>query len=199
MAVIDSYFMELEERIHNAKSKEEKEVLVKEARRLYFPPEERDGSDGISEKKYKKELQRYYVDKERLMADLKDLGMTYHALAKAAGWKVHNIRKFKGEHCVTFLDKDREKMLELTGLDILSYTTRAEGAYNQPQHDIRADLIKREIKAQGHLEYKLSDDLYGNTGHLIQQLAEGRMPLHSAKELCDILGLDCDAVIVKED
>lgn len=40
MAVIDSYFFfVLEDRIKRAKSKAEEEVLVKEARRIYFPPE----------------------------------------------------------------------------------------------------------------------------------------------------------------
>ena len=195
MAVIDSYFMELEERIHNAKSKEEEEVLVKEARKLYFPPE---GGVGTFKPKYRGELQRYYIDKDRLLNDLKDIGISYHALAKAIGRKNTHVPKFKGEYCVTLLDKDRKNIMEFSGLDIMSYTTRIETAGRHPLRQVNADLIKEAIEAKGLKLYKVSQDIHGNSSALTNHLKRKEMPLHIAMELCDMLGLDHDDVIVKE-
>lgn len=194
MAVIDDYFRELEKRIHNAKSKEEEEVLVKEVRKLYFPPENRK-----RELKYKGELQRYYINKGSFLNDLKDIGFSYHALAESIGLKNNHIRKFKGEYCVTLLDKDRKNIMEFSGLDIMNYTKRTETAGRQPLRPIESGLIRESLEDEGLRAYKVSEDLLSNGSLIPNYLREGRMPLHIAMELCDMLGLDHDDIIVKED
>lgn len=50
MARIDNYFFELEDRINRTKNKDEMKILVEEARKLYFPSENRN-----DELKYKGE------------------------------------------------------------------------------------------------------------------------------------------------
>ena len=194
MAVIDDYFFELEDRINKTKNEKELEILVEEARKLYFPSEKRK-----RELKYKGELQRYYVDKDRFLNDLKDIGFSYHALAESIGLKNNHIRKFRGEYCVTFLDKDRENILNLTGLDIMDYTKRTETAGRQPLRPIESGLIREALEDAGLRAYKVSEDFLSNGTMLPKYLREDRMPLHIAMELCDMLGLEHSEVIIKED
>lgn len=195
MAVIDDYFFELEDRINRTKNKDEMEVLVEEARKLYFPPE---GGIGIVKPKYKGELQRHYIDKRRFLDDLKDIGTSYYKMAKSIGLKNVYVPKFKGEDCVTLSDKDRKNIMEFSGLDIMSYTKRTEAAGRQPLHQIKSSLIREGLEAKGLKAYKVSEDFLSHGGLLPKYLREGRMPLHIAMELCDMLGLDHDDVIVKE-
>ena len=194
MAVIDGYFYELEDRINGATNEKEIDILVKEARSLFFPPENRN-----RELKYKGELQRYYVDKDRLLEGLKSAGTSYCKVAKSLGLKSVHVPKFKGEYCVTFLDKDREKILNLTGLDIMAYTKRTETAVRQPLRSIESSLIREALEDEGLKAYKVSEDFLSNGGLIPKYLREGRMPLHIAMELCDMLGLDHDDIIIKED
>lgn len=193
MAVIDDYFFELEDRINRTKNKKEMEILVKEARKLYFPVEKRN-----RELKYKGELQRYYVDKDRLLEGLKSAGTSYYKVAKSLCLKSVHVPKFKGEYCVTLLDEDRENILELTGLDIMSYALKTETAGRQPLRPIESSLIREALEDEGLKAYKVSEDFLSNGGLIPKYLREGRMPLHIAMELCDMLGLDHGDVIVAE-
>ena len=194
MARIDDYFFELEDRINRTKNKDEMKILVEEARKLYFPSENRN-----DELKYKGEFQRYFIDKDLLLADLKDVGMSYRKVAKSIGLKNVSIRKFKDEYFVALLDKDRKNILELTGLDISSYTTRTETSVKQPLRPIKSNLIREALEDEGLKVYKVSVNLVSNGGLLTKYLREDRMPLHIAMELCDMLDLEHEEVIIKED
>ena len=198
MAVIDDYFFELEERLLKATNKFETEILQKEIRKVYFPPERRNRST-VKGKSYQVELINYYIDKQKFISDLKEIGMSYHALAKSAGLKSTSIQKGKEGNYITLMDDDREKIQEVTGLDIDHYTLSTEPAFRQPQRPINADPIKEALEIKGIKKYKLSMDLYDNTSALDTYIKKETMPLHRTKELCDILGLDHEKVIIKED
>lgn len=198
MAVIDGYFFELEERLLKATSKFETEILQKEIRKVYFPPEGR-SSPTVKGKSYRGELINYYIDKEKFVSDLKEIGMSYLALAKSAGLKSSFIQRGKKGNYITLMDEGREKIQEVSGLDVNYYTLSTEPAFRQPQRPINAGPIKEALEIKGIKKYQLSMDLYDNTSALDNYIKKETMPLHRAKELCDILGLDHDDVIVKED
>lgn len=199
MAVIDDYFFELEERMNKAESEFEFEILQKEIRKIYFPPEVRKRREGTKRRGYQGELMKHYIDKKKFVAALKDIGMSYHALAKSAGLKSSSIQKGKKGNYITLMDEGREKIQEVSGLDVNYYTLSTEPAFRQPQRPINAGPIKEALEIKGIKKYKLSMDLYDNTSALDAYINKETMPLHRAKELCDILGLDHDDVIVKED
>lgn len=197
MAVIDDYYYELEGRIEKAKSEEEIEILQREARGLYFPPEGRN-SPIVKGKSYPVELTKYYIDKESFVSDLKGLGTSYNALGKALRMKTTSIRGDKKGYYVYLLDEQLEKIQELCGLDVKLYTLSTEPAGRQPQRPINAGPIKEALEIKGIKKYKLSMDLYDNTSALDAYINKEAMPLHRAKELCDILGLEHSEVIIKE-
>ena len=197
MAVIDNYFFELEERLLKATNKFEAEVLQKEIRKLYFPPEG-GSSPTVKGKSYRGELINYYIDKEKFVSDLKEIGMSYLALAKAAGLRTPAILRGKKGNYITLMDEDCEKIQEVSGLDVKSYTLSTEPAFRQPQRPINAALIEEGIEKSKFKEYELSMDLYANSSALHNYIKKETMPLYRAKELCDILGLDHDDVIIKE-
>ena len=198
MAVIDDYFFGLEERLDRAESEFEFEVLQKQIIKIYFPPEGRE-KPTVKGKSYPVELMKYYIDKEKLVSDLKEIGMSYHALSKGAGIKTHVIQKDEKGDYIPLLDKDCRKIKEVVDLDIESYTLSTEPAFRQPQRPINAGPIKNALEAKDIREYKLSEDLYNNTSALSTYIKKEAMPLHRAKELCDILGLEHSEVIIKED
>lgn len=198
MAVIDSYFFELEERLNKTENDFEFEVLQKEIRKIYFPPEGRK-KPIVKGKVYRVELINYYIDKEKFVSDLKEIGMSYLALAKSAGLKSAFIQRGKKGNYITLMDEGREKIQEVSGLDVNHYTLSTEPAFRQPQRPINAGPIKEALEIKGIKKYKLSMDLYDNTSALDAYINKETMPLHRVKELCDILGLDHSAVIIKED
>lgn len=198
MAVIDDYFFELEERLNKAESEFEFEVLQKEIIKIYFPPERR-RKPKVKGKVYLGELINYYIDKQKFVSDLKEVGMSYHALSKAAGLRTPFIQRGKKGNYITLMDKDCEKIQEVSGLDVNYYTLSTEPAFRQPQRPINAGPIKEALEIKGIKKYKLSMDLYDNTSALDTYIEKKTMPIHRAKELCDILGLEHSEVIIKED
>lgn len=197
MAVIDDYFFELEERLDKAESEFEFEVLQKEIIKIYFPPEKRT-REKTARVEYRAELMKYYINKEKFVSELKGVGMSYHALSKGAGIKTHVIQKDEKGDYIPLLDKDCRKIKEVADLDIESYTLSMEPAFRQPQRPINAEPIKNALEAKDVRKYKLSEDLYCNTSALSIYIKKEAMPLHRAKELCDILGLKHEEVIIKE-
>lgn len=197
MAVIDDYFFGLEERLLKATNKLEAEILQKQIRKVYFPPEGR-SSPIVKGKSYPVELTKYYIDKERFVSDLKGLGTSYNALGEALRMKTKSIRGDKKGYYVYLLDEQLEKIQELCGLDVKLYTLSTEPAFRQPQRPIKAGPIKEALEIKGIKKYKLSMDLYANSSALDNYIKKETMPLHRAKELCDILGLKHEEVIVKE-
>lgn len=198
MAVIDDYFFELEKRMNKAESEFEFEVLQKEIRKIYFPPEARKRRKETKRREYQGELMRYYIDKARFVSDLKDIGMSYHALAKGAGIKAHFIQKDSKGHYINMLDNDCKKLKDIAGLDIKSYTLSTEPAGRQPQRPINVGPIKKALETKDVKKYQLSMDLYNNGTALDTYIEKKTMPIHRAKELCDVLGLEHSEVIIKE-
>lgn len=198
MAVIDNYFFELEERLLKATNESEIEFLQKQIRKVYFPPEGRKKTK-VKGKVYLGELINYYIDKESFVSDLKEAGMSYHALSKAAGLRTPSIQRGKKGNYITLMDKDCEKIQEVSGLDVNYYTLSTAPAFRQPQRPINADPIKEALEIKGIKKYELSMDLYDNTSVLDAYINKETMPLHRAKEICDILGLEHSEVIIKED
>lgn len=199
MAIIDSYFFALEERLNKAESEFEIEILQKEIRKLYYPPEERKRREKTARIEYRGELINYYIDKEKFVSDLKDLGTSYSALSKALRMKTPAIRRDKKGDYVSLLDGQPEKIQELCGLDVKSYTLSTEPAGRQPQHPINVAPIEKGIKESKLTKYDLSMALYNNSSVLDNYIKKETMPLHRAKEICDILGLEHSEVIIKED
>lgn len=199
MAVIDDYFFELEKRMNKAESEFEFEVLQKEIRKIYFPPEARKRRKETKRREYQGELMRYYIDKKKFVAALKDIGMSYHALAKGARIKAHFIQKDSKGYYINMLDNDCKKIKDIAGLDIKSYTLSTEPAGRQPQRPINVGPIKKALETNDVKKYQLSMDLYNNGTALDAYIEKETMPLHRAKELCDILGLEHSEVIIKED
>lgn len=197
MAVIDDYYYELEGRIEKAKSEEEIEILQREARGLYFPSEGRE-KPIVKGKSYRGESINYYIDKEKFVSDLKEAGMSYHALSKSAGLKSPSIQRGKKGNYITLMDEGREKIQEVSGLDVNYYTLSTEPAFRQPQRPINAGPIKEALEIKGIKKYQLSMDLYDNTSALNAYINKETMPIHRAKELCDILGIEHSEVIIKE-
>lgn len=198
MAVIDDYFFELEERLNKAENDFEFEVLQKEIIKIYFPPEKRT-REKTARTEYRAELMKYYIDKEKLVSDLKEIGMSYHTLAKSAGLKSTSIQRGKKGNYITLMDEGREKIQEVSGLDVNYYTLSTEPAFRQPQRPINAGPIKEALEIKGIKKYKLSMNLYDNSSALDAYINKETMPLHRTKELCDILGLEHSEVIIKED
>lgn len=199
MAVIDDYFFELEERLSKAENEFEFEVLQKEIRKIYFPPEARKRREKTKRRGYQGELMNHYIDKEKFVAALEDVGMSYHALSKGAGLKSHFIRRDKKGDFISVLDKDCERIKEVAGLDIKSYTLSMETAFKQPQRPINVGPIKKSLETKDIKKYQLSMDLYNNGTALDAYIEKETMPIHRAKELCDVLGLEHQEVIIKED
>ena len=198
MAVIDDYFFELEERLLKATNEFETEILQKEIIKIYFPPEKRT-REKTARTEYRAELMKYYIDKEKFVSDLKEVGMSYHALSKAAGLRTPSIQRGKKGNYITLMDKDCEKIQEVSGLDVKSYTLSTAPAFRQPQRPINAGPIKEALEIKGIKKYKLSMNLYDNSSALDAYINKETMPLHRTKELCDILEIKHEEVIIKED
>lgn len=124
--------------------------------------------------------------------------MNYYSLSEDIGTKARAIRRDKKGDYIPLLDKHYEKLQEVSGLDIGSYILSTEPAFRQPQRPINAEPIKEALKNKGIKNYALSIDLYASSPALDNYIRKGSMPMHKAKELCDVLGIDHEEVIVEE-
>lgn len=194
MAIIDEGFWELEKRINNAKSKEEENILVKEVRKKYFS-----NKGDVVEKlptKYKAEMQKYFIDKDKFYSDLWDAGTSYHEVSKLLGNPTHSFGRSSIGDYVVFSDGQREMLREFSGLDIVDYADKVEDAIQQPSHLIKVAKVDKLMKEQRIGRGAMSNKLQCEQSYMSNRLREGHMPLHLAMEMCDILGVEHEDIIV---
>lgn len=193
MARLDSYFYEPLKRLENTTDEEERKNIRKLIKERYYD----EGNESDPHRfKYKGEIQNYAIDKPRFLRDLKVIGASFHELSYMISYGEKTIRTVGGKGRLSLNDGQRELIEDITGLNIMEYTYHVESSVRQPYRDINVEPIKQAMEKQGLKSWRIEEMMEIGKSRLSTGLKDGKMALHLAMELCDILKIEHEEVLI---